>query len=857
MPLLRWLDTVPDIPTGVTVGVPWPQGSLQRGEAVTLRTAEGKTLPVQQWPLGFWHDGSVKWTALAAVLDGHTGKSLVFEKGKSQAPSNPIRLEESKASICVKTGALRYEIRKKGQNVFQNIAIAGTSLCSGAKLVCQRERRTSRGKQTTRERCEFTGLVKKAAIEQKGSVRAVVKLEGVYKNSTNSDSFLPFILRLYFYQGLSSVRIVHTFIYDGDAERDFIAGLGFRFKVPLRDEPHNRRIWFAGDEGGVWMESVRGVPPRLPLLQKLEVMRFLQGISVNPERIRHIRGEYLASPGGIEAMPVWNNFTLIQDSADHFVIRKGCGPDFARIDAYHGKRSPGTVAISDSRGGLAISIRDFWQSYPSGLSIEDAGHKRKHAVLIAWLWPPESDPIDLRHYTDKMHGPMYECFRCMEWEAGPYDPKRSNPYGIARTSELMLWCLPGSVTRQDIARRSQVSSKTPMLVCKPEYYHKTKVFGVWSLPRNKSEQTRTLEHRLNELLDFYVREVDHRSWYGFWNYGDVMHSYDPDRHKWRYDEGGYAWDNTECSTDIWLWHSFLRTGRADVFRLAEAMTRHTSEVDIYHLGPLAGLGSRHNVIHWGCLCKEPRISMAGCRRFYYFLTGDERTGDILTEVCDSWPKTKVKLTVAPHWGSFCWNWVTAWERTGDTCFRDKILRGIKGILARKPPLIAGPLFTFDPETSEMSFIENQEPYSYHMTLPFGAPEIWMEIAQLLDHPEWADALAGYGQFWAMDPEERDKLVSRGNAVLYGPDGPLFSARMVAYAARRGRDFQLAHRAWKILLDNIFFLQEQKNPDTGKNVKELLLRNDKVGTTNIAAQWSLNVIECLAMIEPFLTDDLAP
>jgi len=51
-----------------------------------------------------------------------------------------------------------------------------------------------------------------------------------------------------------------------------------------------------------------------------------------------------------------------------------------------------------------------------------------------------------------------------------------------------------------------------------------------------------------------------------------MHSYDAARHEWRYDIGGFAWDNTELSTDIWLWYSFLRTGRADIFKMAEAMT---------------------------------------------------------------------------------------------------------------------------------------------------------------------------------------------------------------------------------------------------------------------------------------------
>jgi hypothetical protein len=86
---------------------------------------------------------------------------------------------------------------------------------------------------------------------------------------------------------------------------------------------------------------------------------------------------------------------------------------------------------------------------------------------------------------------------------------------------------------------------------------------------------------------------------------------------------------------MWLWYSFLRTGRADIFRMAEAMTRHTGEVDCAHFGKFAGLGSRHNVRHWGDGAKEVRISQSLLRRYLYYLTTDERTGDLMNEVIDA------------------------------------------------------------------------------------------------------------------------------------------------------------------------------------------------------------------------------
>ena len=194
------------------------------------------------------------------------------------------------------------------------------------------------------------------------------------------------------------------------------------------------------------------------------------------------------------------------------------------------------------------------------------------------------------------------------------------------------------------------------------------------------------------MFDFYRGQQDQRGWYGFWNYGDVMHTYDFDRHEWRYDVGGFAWDNSELATDLWLWMYFLRTGRADAFRFAEAMTRHTGEVDVHHLGRFAPLGSRHNVMHWGCSAKQLRISTALNRRYYYYLTGDERVGDLMREQIEAGRTLRTVLatrklpgaadratsttrTATSHtsgfgtdWGSIAGAWLTEWERTRDrTC----------------------------------------------------------------------------------------------------------------------------------------------------------------------------------------------
>jgi hypothetical protein len=189
--------------------------------------------------------------------------------------------------------------------------------------------------------------------------------------------------------------------------------------------------------------------------------------------------------------------------------------------------------------------------------------------------------------------------------------------------------------RTDTVAMANAGSQMPLLACSPEYIHSTGVFGVWSLPDRSTPFKKSIEDGLDSVLSYYEQQVDDRSWYGFWQFGDFMHSYSAPRHVWHYDWGGHAWDNTELGAPLWLWYSYLRTGRADLFRLAEAHARNTSETDVYHLGPMKGLGSRHNVIKWGDGAKEARISQAAHWRFFYYLTTDERIGDIMHMVAES------------------------------------------------------------------------------------------------------------------------------------------------------------------------------------------------------------------------------
>src|SRR5262247_299798 len=65
---VRWLDDrASNVAQGVTWGTPWPRGKLKSAKEFALRAAGGSLVSLQSWPLAYWPDGSVKWSAHAAA----------------------------------------------------------------------------------------------------------------------------------------------------------------------------------------------------------------------------------------------------------------------------------------------------------------------------------------------------------------------------------------------------------------------------------------------------------------------------------------------------------------------------------------------------------------------------------------------------------------------------------------------------------------------------------------------------------------------------------------------------------------------------------------------------------------------
>lgn len=862
---LDWLGGMPPATAAnVTWGVPWPKGALPAGTPLVLNDGSGHRLETQSWPLAYWPDGTLKWTGHAlSVAAGFAGPFILTpQPGMSEemVREHEIQVTQDDTGFTIDTGALTARIARAGEDFFESLKIGDRTVGTHGRLIAIREDRSELEDKGVLREEKFTSRVTQVTLESSGPQRAVVKIEGAHEPAGPEPvegKWLPFVVRLYFQAGSADVRLVHTFIYDGDASHDFIKGLGLSFAVPFAEELHNRHIRFAGNDGGIWTQPVRMLPG----------YRQQAGPEIVESYADHLAGRRVPNlvdlpdraRNAILTVPVWADAKLSQPGPNTWSIHKRTSEEASWLHYVDGHRASGLVVLGDVSGGLAVGVKDFWQKHPASLEVLN-GDANAGEICI-WLWSPDAPAMDLRRYDDVPHGLSinYE-----DWKPG-----WGTPYGIANTHELTLRAFAAVPSNEELTALVREANNPPILVATPEYYHALQVFGRWSLPDRSEPTLAWVEDQVEGLVDFYHGQVDERSWYGFWDFGDIMHNYDFGRHEWRYDVGGWAWVNTELMPDMLLWYSFLRTGRADLYRFAEAMTRHTSEVDVHHIGPFAPMGSRHNVNHWGDGAKQPRMSHAGLKRFLYFLSGgDERLGDLLREQVDAdltyayleqfngahyvptadggrrlddrargpAPRPEdfgPRPTAADRepftqfglgWMTYAINWTTEWERAVDPSWR--------------------PRLEADMRTMAEAVDEGGRFRGRYFDMLFGGPEVMWQMEPMYDIPE----------FWAAFANTCEAIGRQvGGNQMTGP-------RLLAYAAYKKNDPELGRMAWEKLIGDQLtpppLPQTYRGPDTFKPVTDPAFLGDPVGWQlhGVASvQWALNAIQTMELARPWLED----
>jgi len=203
------------------------------------------------------------------------------------------------------------------------------------------------------------------------------------------------------------------------------------------------------------------------------------------------------------------------------------------------------------------------------------------------------------------------------------------------------------------------------------------------------------------------------------------------------------------------------------------------------------------------------------------------------------------MSVGTDWGSVAAALITAWERTGDAKYRDKLVTSMKSIAALSHGWFSGE-GGYDPDTGRFFPLDDRFNVT-HLSIVFGGFEVNAELAQLLDVPE-------YERTWLQYCELYNAPAAAQQAALGQPLGPhnlgQGHSRLTAYAAWKENKPDLAARAWAEFFRGAAGLKMLPEPFPVRRLDGPLVLKpvDEIGvTTNAVNQWALAAIECLGLV----------
>ena len=212
---LNWLgDNDPDTRIPVTCGVPWPRAVHKKDTSFKVVDGGGNDVDAGSWPLGYWPDGSVKFTGITIAADSKLQMPLKVVPGEN-TPEKTLTVKENYDNIIIKTGRGTYDVNTKGDRVIESVDYDGRIVAEHLRVIVEI---VNTPDFSAKERVveTYVSQFAKCSLEQNLPARAVIKAEGKFKCKETGRELFPFVMRLYFVAGVDTVETQFTFIYDGD-----------------------------------------------------------------------------------------------------------------------------------------------------------------------------------------------------------------------------------------------------------------------------------------------------------------------------------------------------------------------------------------------------------------------------------------------------------------------------------------------------------------------------------------------------------------------------------------------------------------------------------------------------------------
>jgi len=611
----------------ITVGVPFSKGALHSPSHVRLLNADGEEVPAQVTPVTTWApaDSSLKW--IWVFFFANEGDTYELEYGPTveRAPITGERIrfvnnQRPYGTTRLSTGPLRFDVNKgDGGGFLDEVEFDAAGDGFGPRDTIATEP-TGRG--------SFLDLLDRAGIDssratvtqtykEKGSgpLHAILRIEGKYQYSRDDNNAAPFVTRIHAYAGKPYLRVLHTITYTGDPDQhppiEGQHGMIATSAEDIVDEKNleNDPRWTQPADQIAGMGLSLDYRLRGPLTVRTA---YRKGDWWNPDGAQVYERRGFAT----------DRFSVVQTGPDSASMPTGpnsssterVGGFSARITAngteqVDATRAPGWIDVTGEKKGVAVGIRHFTEAYPKELAVDGTDRQ-----LRAYAWSGTARPMNFARWSGKEDGGMVDNFA----------------QGLTKTTEYVYRFHRADADPAAVQRSLDHVIDPAVAHVPPSRYAESRVYGHMA-PR--SDAFAAIERGLDYKFQWWRFNQKWEPWYGAFTYGDGKNYFYRDR--W------FEYSNNEPAQDYILWTQFMRTGERDYAIAAEAMSRHTMDVDNIHWpvhedyrgdsnaaldwwkanesppgSPYVGMGRRHGKQHWTALLSA-HVWVPGWLASYY------------------------------------------------------------------------------------------------------------------------------------------------------------------------------------------------------------------------------------------------
>lgn len=683
---------VPGAP--ITVGIPFPKGTLYSPEHVRLLSATGDVVPSQVTEVTSWApaDSSLKWIWVFFFAEMGDTYQLEYGDDVQRAPITGDRVtfvnnQRPYGVTEITTGPLRLQVAKRGSGGFLDqvfLDTEGDGFEDDDVVAAGTEGRGSFLDLLDEVGVDTSRAVVTQTFKERGSgpLHAILRIEGEYRYTRDDNHAAPFVTRIHAYAGKSYIRVLHTLTYTGVPDQH-TPQAGQHAAIATRDGPIIDETEAANDPG--WTEpNDRIAGTGLQLDYRLN--------GPLTARTAYRDGAWWAPS---DAQP----YETTVDANDRLALLQ-TGPDPTRIPPVanstateriggfaasilqdgtpqvEATTTDGWIDVTGADRGVAIGIRNYLKEYPKELRLDVADQH-----MQAYIWSPEVEPMSFERWSTEEDGGMVGNFA----------------QGLTKTTELVYHFHAADAPDEATERTLRYVLDPPVAHAPPDWYADSRVYGRMAARQDAFAE---FERGLDYKYDWWLYNQDWEPWYGMIDYGDGKNYY--------FREDWYQYANNEPAMDFMFWMQFMRTGNRDYYLAGEAMSRHTMDVDNTHWptngyaayrgdtndaldwwraktdssgSPYLGMGRRHGDQQWTSMLSA-HVWVPGWVAAYY-LAGYHRGLDIARLTADYYQRRifgKHGLTGRRLYLSV-WNLVEIYDATKDEQYLTELTDRVDRMLA--------------------------------------------------------------------------------------------------------------------------------------------------------------------------------